>query len=196
MRGLALLLLLSSFSAFAQDCSLAGSVIKLSSDIDKADQKIKMKELRDWYKEKVTKEEAESPYFESRSVYNFPLDCENPNKYGEEPICKGHAIVNRNVLPLKAGDKKSKNPYLAQVFSKKDGKIDRVDLESYGMGGQVFVVHKTLKDGSKVHYKINTNLSANFNPVEVIDEKKGQIETSRLSSLMGFNMGFNNGIGW
>lgn len=192
MRGLALFLLLSSFSAFAQDCDKVGSIVSFSKDVEKADQKLMLKELKNWYKEKVSKKDVDTTMMEFRSVADYPLKCEMKDT---EYVCQGNKLIQRPILQLKEGDKKSKNPYLAQVFSKKDGKIEKIELEQYGMGGTAFVVHKTKKDGSKVQYKIDTNLSAANNPIAVIDESKGQIEYAELRNL-GVNLGFNNGLGW
>lgn len=192
MRGLALILLLSSFSAFAQDCDKIGSIVTFSEDVKQADQKLMLKELRGWYKEKVSKKEAESTLMESRTVADYPLNCEMKDN---ETVCKGSQYILRPVLPLKEGDKKSKNPYLAQVFSKKDSKIEKVELEGSGMGGFVYVVHKLKKDGSKIQYKINTNLSAANNPIAVIDESKGKVEYAQLYSL-GASFSSNGYVGW
>lgn len=192
MKGLALVLMLSSFSVFAQDCDKAGSIISFSKDVEEADQKLMLKELKHWYKEKVSKKEAESTMMESRMVADYPLNCEMK---GNESVCKGNQFIQRPILQLKEGDKKSKNPYLAQVFSKKEGKIEKITLEPYGLGGSAFVVHKIKKDGTKVQYKIDTNLSAANNPIAVIDESKGKIEYAQLQSF-GASFGINSSVGF
>jgi hypothetical protein len=202
------LLLLNATSVFSQEIceDEKNSIVELSADIKKADQKLKMKNLMNWYKSKVEMEENEVPYLVTNSIVDLSVnDCSEKKDFlGIEYVfvkqdCGNTKNHQQLVAPLKKGDKKSNNKFLAQIFSKKDGSIVLVDEIPGMMSGKMFVVHKKMKDGNMVHYTINTSVNAALNPVQVIDEGKKKAQTTishEKTFSVGVSFGNNNGFGW
>lgn len=185
-----------------------GSIMELTQDVIEADSKMNHKKLKKWFKQKVDKDDKSNVYGEFRYTADFPLQCEQSeeksselvyggNSFGAFGNCKGLKMINREVNPLKEGSKKSENKFLAQVFSKKDGEIKRVEhvAQQKGLGqSEFYIVHKQLKNGDKVKYKIDPNINAAYNPVEIVNETKKKIEGSQLQQMMGFGMNSNFGM--
>lgn len=186
-----------------------GSIMELTQDVIEADSKMNHKKLNKWFKQKVAKDDKSNVYGEFRYTADFPLQCEKSDDkmvegvwtYGGQGNCKGYKMINREVNPLKEGSKKSENKFLAQVFSKKDGEIKRVEhvAQQKGMGqAEFYIVHKQLKNGDKVKYKIDPNINAAYNPIEIVNETKKKIEGAQLLQMgfaMGGGFGMNN-FGW
>lgn len=203
-----LLLMNASTAVLAQEVceDEKNSIIELSEDVKKADQKMKMKNLMKWYKTKVEMEDNEVPYLVTESIIDLAdTKCSEEKAFlGIKYVmvksgCEEGKSHQKLVAPLKKGDKKSNNKFLAQIFSKKDGSIVLVDEVPGMMSGKMFVVHKKMKDGNMVHYMINTAINPALNPVMVTDDgkKKAQKTISHDKTFsMGASFGNNNGIGW
>lgn len=183
-----------------------GSIMELTQDVIEADSKMNQKKLNKWFKQKVVEDKNSNVFGEFRYTAAFPLECEKTEDkmvdgvyaYGGQGNCKDYKMINREVNPLKSGSKKSENKFLAQVFSKKDGEIKRVEHVALPKGygnAEYFIVHKELKNGDKVKYKIDPNINAAYNPIEIVNETKKKIEGSQLLH-MGYGMsggfGMNN----
>lgn len=201
------LILLNATSVLAQEIceDEKNSIIELSEDVKKADQKMKMKSLMKWYKTNVEAEEDDSPYMVTDTIVDMSLnDCTKSSDFMGmkfvmvNPGCENSKTHQKLVTPLKKGEKKSNNKFLAQIFSKKDGKILLVDEIPAMFSGKTFIVHKKLKDGRIVQYSINTGVNPALNPVQVIDEtkKKAQTSVGQKTGFVGAGFSMNNGIGW
>ncbi len=213
MKFMSVLLVLSSLSAFAQENCLESnsSIIQLDKSIKDADHKLKLKELNAWYKEKNQIEDNESPYLVSKVISPYPMKCESNTEktfldmtfvLSSSGKCEGAKEYSKSIFPLKKGDKKTNNPLLAQIFSKKDGKIEDIQIMAGGYVGmsKVYQVRKAMKGGGKVTYMIDTSINPALNPISVLDEKSGKVEITKQMTKLGFSggisMGNNNGIGW
>lgn len=204
---LSFLLLLNATSVFAQEVceDEKNSIIELSKDVKKADQKLRMKNLMKWYNSRVETEEDEIPYIVNTKIVDLSApDCSTTKtffgiSYITNADCKKGEESQRIVAPLRKGDKKSDNKFLAQVFSKKDGKITLVEEIPGMMSGKMFVVHKKLKNGNVIRYSINTAINPALNPVQVLDSGKKKMEFSHSMNKtfsIGASFGTNNGLGW
>jgi hypothetical protein len=98
-------------------------------------------------------------------------------------------------VQLKEGEKKSNNKFLAQVFSKEDGKIMRVEKQNIMMTGEVFIVHKKLKNGENVVYVIDPKINAGHNPIQISHIEQKKVEFYQPQNL-GISMGINSGFGF
>ena len=210
MRIFSVLLVVSSFSAFAQEDCLEknNSIIQLDKSIQQADHKLKLNELNAWYKEKNQIEDNDSPYLVSKVISPYPMKCGSEKTFlgitfylSSSKGCEGAQEISKSIFPLKKGDKKSINPLLAQIFSKKDGKIEDIQILAGGYFGlsKVYQVRKAMKGGGKITYMIDTSVNPALNPISVLDEKLGKVEITKQMTKMGsggISMGNNNGMGW